>query len=100
MTIAFTWAFIATLVSIALTSVLSSLFHKEDNRYSRRRTGNYLTWVGVSLLLVFLPACSGLISSNEDVQPTITPLTLTVTSQSTAKSTTPTTSSTDWTTYH
>lgn len=100
MTIAFTWAFIAVLVSIALTSILSSLFRKEDNHYSRRRTGNYLTWVGMSLLLVFLPACSGLISSNEDVQPTITPLTLTVTSQSTATSTTPTTSSTDWTTYH
>ncbi len=100
MTIAFTWAFIVALVSIALTSVLSSLFRKEDNRHRRRRTGNYLTWVGMSLLLVFLPACSGLSSSNEDVQPTITPVTLTVTSQATATATTPTTSSTDWTTYH
>ena len=100
MTIAFTWAFIVALVSIALTSVLSFLFRKENNRHRRRRTGNYLTWVGMSLLLVFLPACSGLSSSNEDVQPTITPLTLTVTSQATATSTTPTTSSTDWTTYH
>jgi outer membrane protein assembly factor BamB len=100
MTIAFTWAFIAALVSIALTYVFSFLFRKEDNRYSRRRTGKYLTWVGMSFLLVFLPACSGLMSSNEDVPPTITPLTLTVTPQSTATSTTPTTSSTDWTTYH
>jgi outer membrane protein assembly factor BamB len=97
---AFTWAFIAALVSLALSCVLSSLFRKENNRYHRRRIGTYVTWVGMSLLLVFLSACSGLTSSNEDVPPTITPLALTGTPQSTAPVTTPSTSSTDWTTYH
>ncbi len=66
----------------------------------RKRTGKYVIWAGMSLLLIFLPACSGLTSSNEDVKPTITPLTLTATSQSTAISITPNPSSNDWTTYH
>src|SRR5712691_7198197 len=100
MTVAFTLVFIAALVSIALTCVLSSLFRKEDNRYSRKSTVQYMAWAGMSLLLVFLSACSGLTSSNEDVPPTITPLSLTATPQSTAISITPNTSSTDWTTYH
>src|SRR6266849_2609080 len=100
MTVAFTLVFIAALVSTALTCVLSSLFRKEDNRYSRRSTVQYMAWAGMSLLLVFLSACSGLTSSNEDVPPTITPLSLTATPQSTAISITPNTSSTDWTTYH
>ncbi len=100
MTVAFTLVFIAALVSTALTCVLSSLFRKEDNRYSRRSTVKYMAWAGISLLLVFLSACSGLTSSNEDVPPTITPLSLTATPQSTAISITPNTSSTDWTTYH
>jgi outer membrane protein assembly factor BamB len=100
MTDAFTWEFIAALVSIALTRVLSSLFCKENNRYSRRRIGTYVTWASMSLLLVFLSACSGLTSSNGDAPPTITPPSLTVSPQSTAISITPNTSSTDWTTYH
>jgi len=54
----------------------------------------------MSLLLVFLSACSGLTSSNGNATPTITPLALTATPQSTAISITPNTSSTDWTTYH
>jgi len=100
MTDAFTWEFIAALVSIALTRILSSLFCKENNRYSRRRIGTYVTWASMSLLLVFLSACSGLTSSNGDAPPTITSPSLTVSPQSTAISITPNTSSTDWTTYH
>ena len=100
MTVAFTLVFIAALVSIALTCVLSSLFRKEHNPYSRRSTVKYMAWAGMSLLLVFLTACSSLTSSNQDVPPTITPLSLTATPQSTAISITPNTSSTDWTTYH
>ena len=100
MNVALTLVFISTLVSIPLLCILSPLFRKEDNQYSRRRTGTYLTWTYMSLLLIFLTACSGLTSSNEDVTPTITPLTLTATSQPTATPNTPTTSSTDWTTYH
>jgi outer membrane protein assembly factor BamB len=100
MNVALTLVFISALVSIALTYILSPLFRKEDNKYSRRRTGKYVTWAGMSLLLVFLSACSGLTSSNGDAPPTITPLALTATPQSTAISITPNTSSTDWTTYH
>jgi outer membrane protein assembly factor BamB len=100
MTIGFTLMFIATLVGIALTCILSYLFSNEDNRNMRKRTGKYVTWAGMSLLLVFLSACSDLTSSNGDAPPTITPLALTATPQSTAISITPNTSSTDWTTYH
>jgi len=92
--------FISAFVSIALTYIFSSLFRKETNRYSRRFTGKYVIWAGMSLLLIFLTACTGLTSSNGDVPPTITPLALTPTSQPTATPNTPTTSSTDWTTYH
>ena len=71
------------------------------DRFSTRLTGKNVTWVGMSLLLVFLSACSGLTSSNGDTtSPSITPLALTATPQSTALSITPITSSTDWTTYH
>jgi len=54
----------------------------------------------MSLLLLILTACSGLTSSNDNVPPTITPLALTPTSQSTGTPNTPITSSPDWTTYH
>src|SRR2546425_1229566 len=100
MNVALTLVFISTLVSIPLLCILSPLFRKEDNQYSRRRTGTYLTWTYMSLLLIFLTACSGLTSSNEDVTPTITPLTLTATSQPTATPNGASTGSTDWTTYH
>ncbi|MGZ3626955.1 MAG: outer membrane protein assembly factor BamB family protein [Ktedonobacteraceae bacterium] len=66
----------------------------------RKRTDTYVPLVGISFLLVFLSACSGLTSSNGDAPPAITPLALTATPQSTALSITPNTSSTDWTTYH
>ncbi len=100
MNVALTLVIISALVSMPLTCVLSLLFRKEDNKHSRRCTGTYVMWASMSLLLVFLSACSGLTSSNEDVTPTITPLALTATPQSTALSITPNTSSTDWTTYH
>src|SRR6266581_6902989 len=100
MAIEFTLVFFTALISIALTYVFSSLFFKEDNQYSMRCTAKYVAIAGMSLLLVFLSACSGLTSSNGDAPPTITPLALTATPQSTAISITPNTSSTDWTTYH
>jgi len=100
MNVGLSFVFISALVSIALTCVLSPLFLKENSTFSTRLTGKNVTWAGVSLLLVFLSACSGLTSSNESVPPTITPLALTATSQSTGTPNTPTTSSTDWTTYH
>src|SRR5213083_1219644 len=100
MNVALTLVFISALVSIPLLCNLSPLYRKEANHYSRRYTGKYVNWAYMSLLLVFLSACSGLTSSNGDVPPTITPLTLTATSQPTATPNTPTTSSTDWTTYH
>src|SRR5256885_2231449 len=100
MTVAIIWVFISALISIALTYIFSSLSRKEANHYSRRCTGKYVKWACISLLLIFLTACSGLTSSNEDVRPTITPLAMTGTPQSTATSTPPIPSSTDWTTYH
>ncbi len=100
MTVVFILVFIAALVSIAPTYILSSLFRKENNRFRKWPTATYVTWASMSLLLVFLSACSGLTSSNGDVAPTITPLAMTGTPQSKATSTTPIPSSTDWTTYH
>jgi outer membrane protein assembly factor BamB len=99
MNVGLTLVFILGLVSIPLTRFLFPLCRKANNTFSMRLTGKNVTWAGMSLLLVFLTACSGLISSNE-VPPTITPLALTATPQSTAISITPITSSTDWTTYH
>ncbi len=87
----FILACIATLVSIALTCLLSSLRPRKAIRYFWRRPGTYVTWVGMSVLLVLLSACGGSTSPNT---PAITPLALTAT---------PTTASTtgiDWTTYH
>jgi outer membrane protein assembly factor BamB len=100
MTIAFTLVLFAELITIALTYIFSFLFRKEDNQYMRKRTAKYVTMAGMSLLLVLLSACSGLTSSNQDVRPTMTPPSLTATSQSTAISITPNPSNTDWTTYH
>ena len=100
MNVALTLVFISALVSIPLLCNLSPLYRKEANHYSRRYTGKYVNWAYMSLLLIFLSACSGLTSSNGDVPPTITPLAMTSTPQSTATSTPPSPSSTDWTTYH
>jgi len=99
MTIALTWAFFSTCVSVVLIYIFSTLFHVEASRYNRKFSGKCI-WAGMSLLLIFLTACSGLTSSNENATPTITPLVLTVNSQPTATPNTPTTSSADWTTYH
>ena len=99
MNVGLTLVFILALVSIPLTRFLFTLFRKANNKFSMRLTGKNVTWAGMSLLLMFLSACSGLTSSN-GVPPTITPLALTATPQSTAISITPITSSTDWTTYH
>src|SRR5947199_2336213 len=93
MTVAFIWVFIAAFVSIALTYIFSSLFRKKVNNlnhYSRWFTGKYVIWTGMSLLLLFLSACSGITSSNDNVSPTTTPLALTATPQPTATSHTPT----------
>jgi outer membrane protein assembly factor BamB len=93
MTATFILAFIATLLSITFTCLLSSLRSRKAIRYLRRRPGTYVTWTGISVLLLLLSACSSITSPNP---PAITPLALTATPQPTA---TPATS-TDWTTYH
>ncbi|HWZ20620.1 MAG TPA: PQQ-binding-like beta-propeller repeat protein [Ktedonobacteraceae bacterium] len=100
MNIGLTLVVISALLSIPLTYVLSPLFRKENNKFSTKLTCKNVTWVGMSLLLVFLSACSGLTSSNGDTSPSITPLALTATPQSKAISITPNPGSTDWTTYH
>ena len=100
MIVALTWIFIPACVSFVLI-FFSSLSHRKEAIFSSRKyPGTSITWVGLSLLIIILTACSGLTSSNENVPPTITPLALTATPQTTATSSTPTTSSTDWTTYH
>jgi outer membrane protein assembly factor BamB len=100
MTNTFTMLCIAALISSMLTYGLSFIVGKEINRSSRGHTGTYVSWAVLSLLLVFLSACSGLTSS-ENVPPTITPLALTVPPQAGATSAKrATTQSTDWTTYH
>ena len=101
MTIAFLWLFVSACVSIVLMYIFSSLFRKEVNLTNNRKvTRKYVLCAGMSSLLLFLSACSGLTSSNESVTPTITPLALTVVPQPTATPDTPTTSNRDWTTYH
>lgn len=99
MAFALTLAFFSACVSVVLIYIFSTLFHVEASRYNRKLSGTCI-WAGMSLLLIFLTACSGLTSSNENATPTITPLVLTVNSQPTATPNTPTTSSADWTTYH
>jgi outer membrane protein assembly factor BamB len=100
MKITFPWALGAVLLSIALLCALASLLHQEKNLYGKKRPAPYVPWTGLSVLLVFLSACSGLSSSNGDAPPTMTPVALTPTTQSTVIALTPTTSGTDWATYH
>jgi outer membrane protein assembly factor BamB len=98
MTVIFTWTFIFACVSITLTCTLVSLSRKEVKHYDIRSTGTSVIWAGTILLVIFLTACSGLTSPNDNAPPTITPLVLTSTPQPTSH--TPATSSTDWTMYH
>src|SRR5579864_7312783 len=80
-----TLAFIAASVGIVLICLLISLLGRQDNHYFWQRPGNCLTWVGMSLLLMILSACSGsLTASTTQTTPTITPLALTATAQLTA----------------
>jgi outer membrane protein assembly factor BamB len=101
MTAAFILVFTSVLFSGALTWLLSSAPGCEERCYYWRRPGTYRTWTGLSLLLVFLSACSG--GTTGQITPTVTPLTLTEVPQQKA---TPTAkpaaaaSSTNWTTYH
>ena len=100
MLVAFAWVFISICISIAIIYIFPSMSYKEVKHNGRRSTGNGVIWAGVSLLLLLLTACSGLTPSNDNVPPAITPLALTATSQLTGTPNTPTSSSTDWTTYH
>ena len=100
MTVIFTWAFISACVSLMLIYFFVSLSSKEVKHSRRRSTGTSVIWAGISLLVLFLTACSGLTSSNKNVPPTNTPLAPTPTAHSTTTPDTPATSSTDWTTYH
>ena len=100
MIVALTWIFIPACISFGLLYFFSLSHRKEAKYFSRKYPGTSVTWGGLGLLLIFLTACSGLTPSNQNVAPTITPLALTATPQTTATSSTPTTSSADWTTYH
>ena len=100
MTVIFTWAFISACVSLMLIYFFVSLSSKEVKHSRRRSTGTSVIWAGISLLVLFLTACSGLTSSNKNVPPTNTPLAPTPTAHSTTTPDTPATSSSDWTTYH
>jgi outer membrane protein assembly factor BamB len=98
-----TLAFIATPVGIALTCLLFSLLHRQENRSFWQRPGNSVIWAAMSLLLLTFSACSGSATpSAVQTTPTRASLALTVTPhlQPTAKSTAVSTSSTDWITYH
>lgn len=57
-----------------------------------------MAWVGVSLLLMLLPACGGGATTPAQTTPTLTPLALTA--QPTATPGGVSTTGTDWTTYH
>src|SRR3989440_2442140 len=100
MTVIFTWAFISACVSLMLIYFFVSLSSKEVKHSRRRSTGTSVIWAGISLLVLFLTACSGLTSSNKNVPPTNTPLATTPTTHSTTTPDTAATSSSDWTTYH
>lgn len=91
--------FIFTCVCFAFI-YFSSSSRQEAKRSSSKSPAKPIIWAGTSLLIIILTACSSFTSSNEDVSPTITPLALTATPQPTATPNTPTTSNTDWTTYH
>jgi len=100
MIVALTLIFISVCISFGLLYFFSLSYRKEVKSFSRKYPSTSITWGGLVLLIIFLTSCSGLTSSNENVPPTITPLALTATPQTTATSSTPTTSSADWTTYH
>ena len=100
MIVALTWLFIPVCVIFALVYFFSLPHRKEAKYFSRKYPGTPVTWGSLGLLIVFLTACSGLTTSNQNVPPTITPLALTATPQSTSTSSTPTSNTTDWTTYH
>ncbi len=96
-----TLAFIASSVGIVLFCLLIFLLGRQDNRHFWQRPGNCLTWVGMSLVLMILSACSGsLTTPTVQTTPTITPLALTATAQLKAMPTAVSSMSTDWTTYH
>src|SRR5690349_17343161 len=78
----------------------SSLSRKGANLAPGKSPGAHLLWAGMSFLVIILTACSGLTSSNQNVTPTITPLALTTAPQPTSTPNTPTSTGTDWTTYH
>src|SRR6516164_11856988 len=78
----------------------SSPSHKGANLAPGKSLSAHLLWAGMSFLIITLTACSGLTSSNQNVTPTITPLALTATPQPTSTPNTPTSTGTDWTTYH
>ena len=100
MIVALTWIFIPACISFGLLYFFSLSHRKEAKYFSTKYPGTSVTWGGLGLLIIFLTACSGLTPSNQNVAPTITPLALTATPQTTATSSTPTTRSADWTTYH
>ena len=100
MIVALTWIFIPVCISFGLLYFFSLSHRKEATYFSRKYPGTLVTWGGLGLLIIFLTACSGLTPSNQNVAPTITPLALTATPQTTATSSTPTSNTTDWTTYH
>ena len=100
MIVALTWIFISACISFGLLYFFSLSHRKEAKYFSTKYPGTSVTWGGLGLLIIFLTACSGLTPSNQNVAPTITPLALTATPQTTATSSTPTTRSADWTTYH
>jgi len=94
-------AFIVASVGIVLTCLLFSLLGRQENRYFWQHPDNCLTWVGMSLLLMTFPACSGsLTTSTVQTTPTITPLALMATAQLKATPSVVSRRSTDWTTYH
>src|SRR6266699_3102351 len=97
----YTLTFIAAPVGIALACLLFSLLRRWENRSFWQRPGHCVTWVGMSLLLMILSACSGNAPTpTVQTTPTNTPPTLTATMEPTTTPTTAATDSTDWTTYH
>jgi outer membrane protein assembly factor BamB len=93
-----TLAVIAVSSGMALICLRSLLLRRMVNRSFWRPPGSYVKWMGMSLLLIILPACGS--STTPSPTPTITPLALTVISQPNPTPTVASTVSTDWTTYH
>lgn len=88
-------AFIAAPAFVVLTYLLSSRLRLAASRSLSRLPDRYVTWAGMSVLLVILSACG-----SGTTTPSITPLALTGTPQRHSSPTAASTSSTDWTTYH